>query len=254
MLSKVKVHKAAQGFRKKRSIISNATPHLGKNCLLKMDMANFFPSISLPRVIKVFRILGYPPNVSFYLGRLCCLDDVLPQGAATSPALSNIVAKRLDVRLCGLAKKCNLQYTRYADDITFSGNNISVRFPEIVHEIIQDEGFVVNTEKTRLCRSRGKRVVTGLSVSGDKLKVPRNYKRRLRQEIHYILCFGYYSHVSKLKNRDPFYIDSIYGKLLFWNWVEPENSFVKESLPKISAIMRRFGVTNDVANPTKRET
>ncbi len=233
ILRRAKLHPAVHGFRRRRSIKSNAEKHLNKAHLLKMDLADFFPSITLRRVIHVFRQFGYAPNVSFYLARLCCLHDVLPQGAATSPALSNIVATCLDSRLSGLAGKYNLQYTRYADDLTFSGERIPISFPEIVKEIVSDAGFSVRDEKTRLCRSEGKRVVTGVSVSGEKVQIPRRYKRKLRQEVHYILRFGYLSHTSKRKIRDPFYLDSVYGRLMFWRWVEPDNEFAADAAERI---------------------
>jgi hypothetical protein len=237
ILRRAHIHSAAYGFRKRRSIKSNAAKHLGKRHLLKMDLADFFPSIRLNRVIAVFRRFGYPPNVAFYLARLCCLDDALPQGAATSPCLSNIISFRLDARLTGLAKACGLVYSRYADDLTFSGNLITIRFPEVVSTIAREEGFKVNDEKTHLCRSHGKRIVTGISVAGNKLAIPRKYKRELRQEVHHILAHGYLSHVKKCKIRDPFYLDALYGRLLFWRWVEPENPFLATALPRIHAII-----------------
>lgn len=240
ILQRGSIHEAAHGFRKKKSIVTNASKHLAQRCLLKMDLEDFFPSIPIRRVIKVFRYLGYPPNVSFYLARLCCLDDALPQGAATSPALSNIIARRMDARLAGLAPKWDLQYTRYADDMAFSGSEIPTKFIKVVQEIVEDEGFRINADKTKLCRSKAKRVVTGLSVSGEELKVPRAYKRRLKQEVYYIRRFGYFSHVSKMRIKDPFYIDSIFGKLQFWKWIEPDNSFANEALEWISNVVEEL--------------
>jgi hypothetical protein len=102
ILEVVSLHSAAHGFCKSRSILTNASEHLGKHSLLKIDLKDFFPSIEKPRIINVFRNLGYNRKVSFYLAALCCLDDCLPQGAASSPALSNIVSFGLDVRLSAL--------------------------------------------------------------------------------------------------------------------------------------------------------
>ena len=201
-----------------------------------MDLADFFPSIKSGRVISVFRRLGYPPNIAFCLARLCCLNDALPQGAATSPSLSNIIAFRLDARLAGLAKACGLVFTRYADDLTFSGNLITIRFPDIVKEIAREEGFSVRDDKTHLCRSPGKRIVTGLSVAGGTVAIPRRYKRKLRQDIHHIFAHGYLSHITKLKIRDPFYLDALYGRLMFWKWIEPSNPFVVDAVPRLKAL------------------
>jgi hypothetical protein len=202
-----------------------------------MDLADFFPSIKLNRVIAVFRHFGYPPNVAFFLARLCCVDGAIPQGAATSPALSNTIAFHMDARLSGLARACGLTYTRYADDLTFSGKLITIRFPEIVKGIVREEGFQVRDEKTHLCRSTGKRIVTGISVAGDALAVPRKYKRELRKEVHHILAHGYISHITKRKIRDPFYLDALYGRLMFWRWVEPKNPFLATALPHIEALI-----------------
>jgi RNA-directed DNA polymerase len=236
ILAKVPISSAAHGFTTGRSILTNASIHCSKKHLLKMDLKDFFPSIGIQRVIKVFQVLGYPNNVAVYLARLCCLSDSLPQGAATSPALSNIIAGRLDARLSGLAQKANLQYSRYADDMIFSGHHISTWFIAAVGKIAEIEGFTVNSEKTQLIRSDRRRIVTGLSVAGAEPRVPISYKRRLRQQVHFIVKYGYDSHASKKKIRDPFYIDSIYGKLTFWRSVEPDNAFVREYLPKIEAI------------------
>lgn len=99
ILKKIPVHFCSHAYREKRSIISNARPHLNKNAILKMDMENFFPSIPINWVINFFSSLGYPNNLSYYLASICCLDDALPQGASTSPALSNILLTQLDRRL-----------------------------------------------------------------------------------------------------------------------------------------------------------
>jgi RNA-directed DNA polymerase len=236
ILAKIAIHPSSHGFTNDRSIITNAKLHLSKPILLKIDLRNFFSTIKIERIIKVFRKLGYPKNVSFYLASLCCLNGVLPQGAATSPTLSNIISRILDKRLHKLSEKFNLTYSRYADDMTFSGEIIPDYFISLVEEIIEDEGFQINENKTLLVENSKRQIVTGLSVSGKELKIPRNYKRKLRQEIHFIISFGYYSHLSKLKIKDPFYIDSIYGKLLFWKSIEPENPFVNKTIPIIKKL------------------
>ena len=241
ILEHIDVHSAAHGFRRKRSIATNASQHLNKACLLKMDIKDFFPSIKLRRVIAVFRDLGYPKNISVYLGRLCSLDGQLPQGAATSPAMSNIIAKQLDCRLLGVAKKWRLRYTRYADDLCFSGPHISIQFPKLVSRICEEEGLQINASKTQLCRSKGRRIVTGLSVSGERLRVPRAFKREVRQEMHYIKVHGYWSHVSKRKIRNPFYLQSLYGKLMFWRWIEPDNSFVNSAFDVLRNLVHENG-------------
>lgn len=229
ILRRAKIHPASHGFIRDKSIKTNALRHLGKECLLKLDLQDFFPSIGISRVISIFQRLGYAPNVSLYLAKICCLDDVLPQGASTSPALSNAIAFSLDNRLDALAKTWKVTYTRYADDLTFSGDFSGDKLLKCVSDIITDEGFVVNAKKTRFSAIAGKRIVTGISIAGNEVKIPLSYKRKLRQELHFLMRFGAISHMTKRKIRNPFYLDSLYGKVRFWLWVEPDNSFAGEA-------------------------
>lgn len=192
-----------------------------------MDLEDFFPSISFRQVMRVFRDCGYAKNVSYNLASLCCLDGCLPQGAATSPGLSNVIARPLDIRLSALADRLGLVYTRYADDLSFSGEKISIKLAEYVANIAEDCGFRVNEDKTYLCRSGGRRVVTGISVANSSPRIPRDLKRKLRQEIHFVRRYGVLGHMSKKRIRNPFYLESLYGKICFWLFVEPENSYAQ---------------------------
>lgn len=225
ILDKVPTHECAHGFVRKRSIITNAKPYLAKNDLLKMDLANFFPSIPIKRVITVFRNLGYAPNVAFYLASLCCVDGRMPQGAATSPALSNIIALRMDRRLAALSNVYSLSYTRYADDLTFSGKHIPLNFITLINAVATESGFDVRKDKTSLISGKGKRIVTGISVVGKHPKVPRAMKREIRKEVHFIQKFGLVSHGSKTRIRKPYYLQSLLGRIEFWRAVEPDNLF-----------------------------
>ena len=136
------VHPAAVGFRCGPAVGDNAAPHLGKRYVLKMDIHDFFGSIRSPRVRQTFKKIGYPENVSKVLGALCCLHRHLPQGAPTSPALSNIVGYEMDRKLAALAAEYGVTYTRYADDLTFSGDVFPKEqiIPQ-VKRIIRDEKF-----------------------------------------------------------------------------------------------------------------
>lgn len=239
ILEKVKLAFVAHGFRKKKSILTNAKYHLKAPNILKIDLEDFFPSISLSRVISIFKALGYSNNVSYCLAKMCTSDNCLPQGAATSPYLSNLAVRKIDWRLYHLCKKCGVIYTRYADDLTFSGNNIRYNFISIVNKIVEEEGFKVNNKKTRLHKRKGRRIVTGISVNNADPKISRKMKRDLRQQVHYVLKYGIKSHMYKRKIRDPFYIQSLYGKLQFWKWVEPQDSFVIRTIPQIQSLLPR---------------
>ena len=203
ILDRIPPHPAAHGFIKGRSIKSFLAPHLRQRVVLKMDLQDFFPSITRPRIQTIFRMLGYPEPVADALGGICCnavprsvwnaaaagadaapLEDArllhtrphLPQGAATSPALANVCAYRVDCRLSGLARAAGAQYTRYADDLAFSGGEEfergGERFSIHVAAILVEEGFRVHHHKTRIMRQGVRQRLAGLIVN-ERLNVPR---------------------------------------------------------------------------------
>lgn len=229
ILSKISVSYCAHGFRPQKSILSNARLHFENKCLLKIDLKDFFPSITINEVIQVFRDCGYSKRVSYYLASICCVDDCLPQGAPTSPALSNIISRHMDKRLLLLCKKMGFKYTRYADDMAFSGEKISPRFVRYVERIIFECGFVLNPDKVKLYNGDGTKLLTGLSLANQQVRIPRKYRRDLEKDLYYIHQYGYQSHVRRRRIKQPNYLESLIGKVDFWLMVEPENSFAKNS-------------------------
>jgi retron-type reverse transcriptase len=211
------LHDSAYGFVSKRSSVDNARKHLGARCLLKVDLKDFFPSISNKRVISIFRNFGYAPNVSYYLTKLCCQNEALPQGAATSPYLSNIIATTLDLRLSALSDKLNLTYTRYADDISISGDEIRPSLLGTIRSIIESEGFALNNDKTVIVRRSGKKLVTGISVAGENLRLSKSYKREIRKIVYFIEKYGLESHMEKTGEFYPVYLDRVKGKIQYCN-------------------------------------
>jgi retron-type reverse transcriptase len=212
ILAKVPAHDAAHGFVPGRSTVTNATPHLGCELLVKFDLKDFFPTIGFYRVVGLFARLGYTVEdgrfssddesrrVAATLARLCCYTPDsrawhlghAPQGAPTSPAISNLVCRRLDARLTGLAKKNGGLYTRYADDLTFSFKTTAIdlgRFRWWVDQVCQQEGFVVHQGKFRVIRASQRQVVTGLVVN-DVLRVPRGERRRFRAVLYNCRAHG----------------------------------------------------------------
>jgi len=217
-----KIHDSVHGFAPGRSIISNASCHLSQDVMLKMDLENFFPSIPINWVINYFNKIGYAQNVSFYLASLCCHKSHLNQGSATSPYLTNILLRSLDGRLSKLSKSYNLNYTRYADDMTFTGKYIPHKYIKIVSDIIESYSLKININKTNLLTKPGQRIVTGISVSGNKLTLPRQARREIKKEMYYIEKYGFISHISKMKINNPYYLESLYGKIQFWLQIEPD--------------------------------
>lgn len=243
ILSKIKVSYCAHGFRKKRSIVSNALIHVENETLLKIDLKDFFPSITIGKVIQVFRDCGYTPRVAFYLASICCVDDCLPQGAPTSPALSNIIARHMDKRFLLLCKKMQLKYTRYADDIAFSGKEIKPSFVRYVERIISECGFELNRGKVKLYNGKGAKILTGLSLANRQLRIPRRFRRNLECDLYYIQRYGYHAHVRKRRIKQPNYLESLIGKIDFWLMIEPENAFAMKSKVYLGKLYKsKFGL------------
>lgn len=230
ILSNIIIHKNAFGFVKQKSIVDNVKPHLNSHSILKLDIDNFFPSIKLNRVISIFQNLGYSNRISFLFAKFCCYDNSLPQGAPTSPFISNIIAKRLDNRLYNLAKEHYLEYSRYADDMTFSGKYISKNFIEYAYKIIIDEGFIPNYKKSKLIIGKGKKIITGLSISNQKITIPRNKKRELRGKAYYVLSSSISDKMNNVSIRDPIHVERLIGQFSFWDFVEPGNLYVVKTL------------------------
>lgn len=222
ILNNIRISEYAVGFHRDRSILTNAKYHLNKECILNIDLENFFPSISFERVFRIFYYYGYTKEMSFFFAKLCCYNNGLPQGAPTSPYLSNIVCLKLDKRLSSIAKKFHATYSRYADDITFSGSkNIQLMLP-IVREIIIDEGFKINDKKTRIQRNFHKQMVTGIVVNEKTPKVPKKFKKELSQEIYFCKKFGFANHQKHIGDHHAFYKEHLYGKAYFIKMIEPE--------------------------------
>ncbi|HEV8239568.1 MAG TPA: reverse transcriptase family protein [Thermoanaerobaculia bacterium] len=184
VLAAYEPHEAAHGFVRGRSIVSNASPHAGKPMVVTMDIAGFFPGISHRALRRGLERLGYPYSVARLLANLCTRRGYLPQGAPTSPALSNLVCERLDRRLAGLARSRGFTYTRYADDMAFSSTDR--RLPTLIpflRQIVEEEGFAVHPDKTRVLRPGGRRTVTGVVVN-ENPNLPRAHVRTLRAAAH----------------------------------------------------------------------
>lgn len=236
------VHPAAVGFRCGRSVVDNAAPHLGKRYVLKMDIHDFFGSIRSPRVRQTFKKIGYPENVSKVLGALCCLHRHLPQGAPTSPALSNIVGYEMDRKLAALAAEYRLTYTRYADDLTFSGDVFPKEqiIPQ-VKRIIRDEKFEPNHKKTHFMNQSSRKIITGVSVaSGVKLTIPKSKKREIRKNVYFILTKGLAEHQRRIGSHDPAYLKRLIGMLCYWRAIEPDNTYASDSIAALKRLEKGY--------------
>jgi predicted DNA-binding WGR domain protein/retron-type reverse transcriptase len=230
LVNRLPASDAAHGFRSARSIRSGAEPHLRQRVLVQMDLADFFPTVTYPRVRGLFIALGYSYPVAATLAALATESERQPvdvdgtvyhvpvtprhcvQGAPTSPGICNAVVVRMDRRLGGLARWAGFRYTRYADDLTFSGDDPRKIGAILVHarRIVEAEGFRINDAKTRVSRRGQRQVVTGVTVN-DVLGLSRRERRRLRARIHHVQSEGL----------DPVEEASIEGYLSYLHMLNP---------------------------------
>jgi RNA-directed DNA polymerase len=214
----------------KRSIISNASAHIGKKHILSVDLKDYFQSIKASRIKTIFTSWGLSNEISTALTLLCVYEGCLPTGAPTSPVLANICTYELDQRLIQFSKERNITYTRYADDLTFSSNIYF--YQEIISYIsilIQECKFQINTEKLRLTGNNKKQKVTGIIVN-EKLSVDRTLKKKIRARLHDIERNGIsvatkkYYQINRIPNKseEAYFMNNTNGLLSFIKMVEQE--------------------------------
>ena len=239
----------AMGFTEGRSVVTNASVHLGMDYILNIDLKDFFPSIHQARVWKRLQVPPFKFNqpIANLLAGLCCMKEsrldengnkkdvfVLPQGAPTSPIITNMICDKLDYYLSRLAMRFNMKYTRYADDITFSSMRYVYskkgKFMLELERIIKEQGFTINEAKTRLQKRGDRQEVTGIIVS-DKLNVTQKYVRDIRNILYlwdrygYNVAYGkffpkYKDEKGHVKKGNPDLINVIDGKLMYLKMVK----------------------------------
>ncbi len=248
----------AMGFTENRSVVTNAAVHRGQNYIFNIDLKDFFPSVEQGRVMKRLTLtpFNFSPQIALVVSGLCSmrvkreqhietkqhnLDKqfmyVLPQGAPTSPIITNMICDTLDRRLAGLAKRFGLRYTRYADDITFSSMHYVYsekgEFRNELARIISTQGFVINEAKTRLQRLGSRQEVTGIIVS-EKLNVTKKYVQEIRSLLYIWDKYGYSAAMSRfypkykaekghVKKGNPDLTNVLDGKLMYLKMVKGDN-------------------------------
>lgn len=257
ILNKIPVGNQVHGFTKSRSIITNARPHLKQDIVINADLKDFFPSIDYKRVKGLFESFGYSEQLSTLFALICTqaetelveMDGVnyhvqkgkrfLPQGSPASPAISNIIAYRLDKKVQGLARKYNFNYTRYADDLSFSTSKDNEKnVPKLLKYlrlIVKSEGLTLHPEKTHIMRGGGLQKVTGIVVN-EKLNVERNQLRKFRALLHNIETNGWNGQKWGQAHN---LIHSIEGYIHFVKMVNPEKALRFQS--QLQRIVSRYG-------------
>lgn len=216
LLESGEVSPYAAAYRRRKGLLDNASPHVGKPLVVKLDIRDFFGSIHFPAVFRAIdgalcrnseigsHIKEYPANsrqarnynsvLSFFFTCFSTLDDVLPQGAPTSPLLSNLVFLPLDIQIAYFCDAHGIAYTRYSDDLTFSGDFSPDMLIRVVSRLLKENGFALNEGKTVIARRGARQLVTGVLVN-DHPQASRAYRKRIRQELYYIRRFGLSSHL-----------------------------------------------------------
>ena len=256
ILSKIEINECAHGFVPDRSIVSNAQPHVGAKVVINMDLENFFPSIHVKRIKGVFRSIGFSESVSTVLSMICSESETteleldqqayyvargrrfLPQGAPTSPAITNLICRGLDVRLLKIAERLGFVYTRYADDITFSSLDPKADVGRAIRQIkyvIADEDFAVHPDKTRILRTGRRMEVTGLTVN-EKVNVSRKQIKKFRATLFQIEKDG---PGGKSWGNSENVIAAIYGYANFVSMVNPEQG--KRFQQQVHRIIEKHG-------------
>ncbi|TAF67555.1 MAG: RNA-directed DNA polymerase [Cytophagales bacterium] len=277
ILYKIKPKAQVHGFVPERSILSNATPHIGKDIVINLDLKDFFPSISYKRVKGLFVKLGYSEQIALTLALLCTYHETeklnvdneiyylhkgeryLPQGSPASPAITTLIAHKMDSRLQGLATKYGFTYTRYADDLTFSANkdaeeNIN-KMLLFVKKVIESEDFELHPDKTKIMRKGSQQKVTGIVVN-QKPNVDRQQFRKFRALLHQIEQTGWEN--KKWGNKDAHIVYAVKGFAEFVHMINPTKG--EQLKKKIAEILTKYPATvpakpqKEVASQTKEET
>ncbi len=255
ILARLQPHEAAHGFRPERSIVSNARPHVGADVVINIDLKDFFPTVSYRRVKGLFVHMGYSDAAATIFALLCTESETveveldgttyyvamgerfLPQGAPSSPAITNLLCRRLDRRVHKVCEDLGFAYTRYADDLSFSarGQADIGRLLRRVAWIVGDEGFVVHPDKTRIFRRSRRQEVTGIVVN-DKPGVPRRVLRRFRATLFQIEKDG---PEGKHWGQSGDVIASIVGFANYVAMVDPDKG--RELQRRARALANRYG-------------
>ncbi|AYC30335.1 retron St85 family RNA-directed DNA polymerase [Paenisporosarcina cavernae] len=231
ILYKLNIHPSAKAYVKGLSIKDNVKFHRNQKTVLKLDIIRFFNNVKEDLIYRIFKEIGYSKEISWLLTRLCILNGALPQGAVTSPYLSNLVMLNFDRKIYSYCKKKRIRYTRYADDLTFSGEiNKHHVISRVKNELLKIH-LQLNESKIRVLKNHQRQIITGIVVN-KKIQTSIIYRKKIRQEVYYIKKFGIYNHISKTLGITDIntelelkYLKSLIGRIHFVIFV---NKFDKE--------------------------
>lgn len=227
ILYKVPISAFAKAYRPTVTLLENLRFHKNQPKVFTLDLENFFPSIRVEAVENEFLKLGYSRIISKLLSKLCTKDGSLPQGAPTSPYLSNLIFKDTDASIAAYCKEYKIRYTRYADDMSFSGDFDENELLEKVTETVAQIGLSINAKKTQLMTLGMRQTVTGVVVN-QKPQVIFHKRNELRQALYYIQKFGLEGHRNHKGIKQRNYLEHLLGKINFVLQINPKDAeFIK---------------------------
>lgn len=225
LLNRMPVSPYATAYRYGGGIIKNARPHVGRQTLLKLDISHFFDSV-LYRQVKdaAFPAETYAEPLRVLLAMLCYYRDALPQGAPTSPWIANLILRGFDEEMGVYCAARGIRYTRYCDDLTFSGEGTLTGVREFAADGLRRRGFLLNGAKTKCMHTGQRQTVTGLTVN-EQLRAPAAYRRELRQAFYYCRRFGVGQHLERTGSTlsAHAYLQSLAGKADFVLQADPRD-------------------------------
>ena len=238
ILNNRSISKYAKAYHKGFQLKDNAIPHVNKKMILKLDIKDFFENISFLDIYNsCFSIEYFPKSVGMILTYLCTCGNHLTQGSPTSAYISNLVMKEFDEELGAWCSSNNISYTRYSDDMIFSGNFNPSDLIIKVRKMLYKLGLELNNDKIHTVYNSSRQNVTGIVVN-EKVQVSRKYRDKIRQEIYYIKKYGLGSHLKKsnIDSDELKHLNKLYGKILYVLQVNPadkENIEYKNFVEKL---------------------
>jgi RNA-directed DNA polymerase len=227
ILYSIPVSPFAKAYKPNVSLIENIKFHRNQPKVFTLDLENFFPSITIDGVEKIFSELGYCNSISNLLAKLCTRNGTLPQGAPTSPTLSNLIFIDADEMIANYCIQKKIRYTRYADDLSFSGDFDEKELFVVVKGIIEKMKFKINTAKTKLMTPGNRQTVTGIVVN-EKPQVVFHKRNELRQAMYYIQKFGIDEHREYREINQRNFLEHLLGKINFVLQINPKDTeFIK---------------------------
>lgn len=236
ILNKISISPYSKAYYRNRSIKDHARYHKNQKIVVTMDVEKFFDTITYEKILIIFSQLGYSMRVSTLLSKLCTLDNILPQGAPTSPYLSNIIMKEFDNEISKFCSSNNIKFTRYADDMAFSSNEIDIsKLTAKVEAELKKIGLKLNREKTLEMPYDKRQLVSGIVVN-EKIQVPRIIRDELRQAMYYIEQYGLENHLEKIKCKKSNYLKHLMGTANYILFINPKDQRTKDIMSKLKKL------------------